>query len=135
MSFTLHERIEADSVFVADLPLCQIRLINNATYPWALLIPRQDNIKETIDLSDNDQQQLMKEIALLSKVMQKIYSPDKLNIAGLGNMVPQLHMHVIARFKEDPAWPNAIWGTGGVPYAETDITSVVQRLKDEVANA
>lgn len=129
MTFTLHSQIEADSSLITDLPLCQVRLINNATYPWVLLIPRQDNIKETIDLSDEDQHQLMKEIAQVSKVVQSLYSPDKLNVAALGNMVPQLHVHVIARFKDDPAWPSPIWGKGGQPYDEHGQQTVISKIK------
>lgn len=134
MSFTLHKQIEADSSFVTDLPLCQVRLINNAAYPWAILVPRQDNIKETIDLSEGDQQQLMIEIATLSKAMQSIYSPDKLNVAALGNMVPQLHVHVIARFKTDKAWPSPIWGKGGAPYSESAMSLTIGRIKEALNN-
>lgn len=134
MSFILHERIEADSAFVTDLELCQVRLLNNATYPWLLLIPRQNDIKETIDLSEPDQLTLMKEIGVASKIMQNLYNPDKLNVAGIGNMVPQLHMHVIARFKTDPVWPHPVWGQGGDQYTDDIMIETINTLKKAFSN-
>ncbi len=132
--FQLHERIATDSVFITDLNLCQVRLINNATYPWILLIPRQNNIKETIDLSIDDQQVLMREMAHASHAMQNLFAPDKLNIGALGNMVPQLHVHVIARFNHDPAWPNAVWGQGGKAYAEDALTATINQINEALNN-
>ncbi len=134
MTFTLHPQIDKDSDFILDLPLSQVRLINNARFPWVLLIPRQDDIKETIDLSEEDQQQLMREIAQVSKAMQSPYSPDKLNVAALGNMVPQLHVHVIARFETDDAWPGPIWGTGGDPYANLVHSDTIEKIKQAIEN-
>ena len=135
MNFILSKRIEADSAFITDLDLCQVRLINNVTFPWVILVPRQNDIKETIDLSAEDQQQLMVEIATMSKVMKAIYSPDKLNIAALGNMVPQLHVHVIARFKGDEAWPAPIWGKGGDHYDDKVMESTINKIKEALDNA
>lgn len=134
MSFTLSKRIEADSAFITDLDLCQLRLIDNVTFPWVVLIPRQDGIKETIDLSEEDQQQLMREIATVSKAMQAIYTPDKLNVAALGNMVPQLHVHVIARFEGDAVWPAPIWGHGGDPYADLVREVTINKIKEALNN-
>ena len=134
MSFSLSKRIEADSDFILDLPLSQVRLIDNVTFPWVLLIPRQNDIKETIDLSDEDQQQLMREIAQVSKAMQNAYSPDKLNVAALGNMVPQLQVHVIARFASDAAWPGPVWGNGGDPYADPIRKITIDKIKDAIEN-
>jgi diadenosine tetraphosphate (Ap4A) HIT family hydrolase len=105
-------RLEADSTFVTDLDLCQVRLSHNAAFPWILLIPKRDNVKEIIDLPNSDQQFLIQEIALASKVMQQLFSPFKLNVASLGNVVPQLHVHIIARYQTDKAWPGPVWNSG-----------------------
>ncbi len=110
--FLIDKRLISDSSLVTVLNLCQVRLHRNAAYPWVLLIPMQDNVSEIIDLSSTNQQLLLQEIAVTSKVMQKIYKPKKLNIANLGNMVPQLHVHVIARYENDGAWPNPVWNSG-----------------------
>jgi len=110
--FLIDKRLISDSSLVTVLNLCQVRLHRNAAYPWVLLIPMQDNVSEIIDLSSTNQQLLLQEICVISKIMQKIYKPKKLNIANLGNMVPQLHVHVIARYENDGAWPNPVWNSG-----------------------
>ncbi len=110
--FLIDKRLISDSSLVTVLNLCQVRLHRNAAFPWILLIPMQDNVSEIIDLSSTNQQLLLQAIAVTSKVMQKIYKPKKLNIANLGNMVPQLHVHVIARYENDGAWPNPVWNSG-----------------------
>ncbi|QCK85701.1 HIT domain-containing protein [Phreatobacter aquaticus] len=125
----LDARLAADSVPVADLALCQVRLMNDATYPWLLLIPRRPGAIEIIDLSAADRATLMNEIALVSGMIRDMTGCDKLNVAALGNMVPQLHVHVIARFQGDPAWPGPVWGK--VPpsaYAEASRDSLVAAL-------
>lgn len=106
----LDPRLKAASFPVTDLPLCHIRLHENAAFPWVLLIPQRENAIEIIDLSRDDQHQLMEEIRLASHVMQKLFTPTKLNVGNLGNIVPQLHIHMIARFTHDPAWPHPVWG-------------------------
>ena len=111
-NFTIDQRLISDSSLVTILNLCQVRLHHNAAFPWILLIPMQNNISEIIDLSSTNQQLLLQEICVISKIMQKIYKPKKLNIANLGNMVPQLHVHVIARYENDGAWPNPVWNSG-----------------------
>jgi diadenosine tetraphosphate (Ap4A) HIT family hydrolase len=110
--FILDHRLQADSTFVWDLQLSQIRLSNNASFPWMLLIPRKPNMVELLDLEFEDQIQLQNEIRQISQTMKQIFFPDKLNIASLGNIVSQLHIHIIARYKTDKAWPNPIWGCG-----------------------
>jgi diadenosine tetraphosphate (Ap4A) HIT family hydrolase len=109
---SLDPRLASDSTFVADLELCQIRLSHNAAFPWILLIPQRKEVSEIIDLNANDQKILMQEIALASEVMQSIFHPTKLNIASLGNIVSQLHIHIIARYHMDPAWPHPVWNSG-----------------------
>lgn len=107
---TLNEELAKNSRFVTDLPLCEVRIQNEARFPWILLVPKRDNIEEIIDLSVEDQEQLLKELRMASKVMQEAFDADKLNVGALGNIVRQLHVHVIARYETDLAWPNPVWG-------------------------
>ena len=109
-SFGLNVRLEGDSYFVADLPLCAVRLMKDANYPWLLLVPRKPDLVEVIDLEEEDQQQLMREIVLTSKVLRKVTDCEKLNVGALGNQVSQLHVHIIGRFRDDAAWPGPVWG-------------------------
>lgn len=109
-SFQLHPQLAADSVFLADWPLCQLRLINDQQYPWFILVPRREGARDVIDLTEAEQQQLWAESRTLSLYLRQDYQPDKLNLAALGNMVPQLHLHHIARFVQDPSWPAPVWG-------------------------
>ena len=111
LSFELNPKLVQDSAFVCELPLSQVRLSNNAAFPWIILIPQQVNLTEIIDLSMPDQMQLLKEINQASYVMRDLFSPTKLNIANLGNVVALLHIHVIARFVTDKAWPNPVWNS------------------------
>ena len=108
--FSFDPRLEDDSIPVADLPLCAVRLMRDANYPWVLMIPRQAGLVEIIDLAPEDRLQLMEEIATVSAALKQVTGCDKLNVGALGNMVPQLHVHVIARFKGDAAWPGPVWG-------------------------
>lgn len=108
--FTLHERLVADSTQVGELPLCTLLLINDANYPWLVLVPRRPEIREIYQLETTDRVQLLEESCVLSEVMDAVFTPLKMNVAALGNMVPQLHLHHIARFSDDPAWPNPVWG-------------------------
>jgi diadenosine tetraphosphate (Ap4A) HIT family hydrolase len=108
--FELDSRLHADTLFIADWPLCRVLRFNDRTYPWLILVPRRGDAKEIIDLDPADQQTLMGEIARASRAIGKALKPEKLNVAALGNMVPQLHIHVIGRFTDDPAWPRPIWG-------------------------
>ena len=110
--FEIDQRLQNDSTLVVTLNLCQVRLHHNSAFPWVMFIPMQNDVKEIIDLSEADQRLLMQEITLASKVMQKLYNPTKLNIANLGNLVPQLHIHIIARYDNDAAWPNPVWNSG-----------------------
>ncbi|PCI64335.1 MAG: diadenosine tetraphosphate hydrolase [Kordiimonadales bacterium] len=108
--FELHPQLRADTVEVCQLHLCTVLLAKDATYPWVVLVPMRFGIREVHELSAADQLLLMRETALVSAKMQSLFSADKMNIAALGNMVPQFHMHVVARFKTDAAWPAPIWG-------------------------
>jgi diadenosine tetraphosphate (Ap4A) HIT family hydrolase len=109
-SWSLHSQLAADTVPVGDLPLSRVLLANDANFPWLILVPRRPGLVELIDLEENEQVQLLGEIANAARVLKDITGCDKLNIAALGNQVPQLHVHVIARRRSDVAWPNPVWG-------------------------
>jgi diadenosine tetraphosphate (Ap4A) HIT family hydrolase len=108
--WTLDARLAADTVPVGDLPLSRLLLSNDANYPWLILVPRRAGAVELIDLAANDRAQLMDEIARVSTALRDLTACHKLNVAAIGNMVAQLHIHVIARFREDAAWPAPVWG-------------------------
>jgi diadenosine tetraphosphate (Ap4A) HIT family hydrolase len=116
--FSLDSGLEGDTLLVGELQLSHVLLMNDARYPWAILVPRRPAIREMIDLDLRDRAMLYREIDAVSEAMQRLFKPLKLNVAALGNVVPQLHVHVIARFEGDAAWPKPVWGIGErVPYA------------------
>lgn len=129
--FALHPQLEQDTFFIIDLKLCRVLLMNNSLFPWLILVPKKENMKELIDLSESDRHVLMDEISLVSEIMKSLFSPDKLNVAALGNQVPQLHIHVIARSKQDTAWPNPVWGRGTEAYNDPDL--LTEELKQKFA--
>lgn len=106
----IHPQLEADSVPVCDLGLCAIRLMTDANFPWLIMVPKRDGIREIHQLEEVDQQALMREITMVAERLEALTGAEKMNVAALGNMVPQLHVHVIARFSDDAAWPGPIWG-------------------------
>lgn len=110
MTFVLHQQLAADCLLVADLPLCRLLMMNESRYPWFILVPRRAELREMHHLDPADQQQLWAESIWLSETIEAEFHPDKLNVAALGNMVPQLHLHHIARFQDDAAWPAPVWG-------------------------
>lgn len=131
--FILHPQLEKDSELVIELTLCEVRLINDANYPWLILVPQVANISEVIDLSDAQQQQLWQESAMVNRVLKYLFTPDKLNFAALGNMVPQLHLHHIVRYQNDISWPKPIWGQ--VPseaYSDEQLGKQIDLIKSEI---
>ncbi|SJN09992.1 Diadenosine tetraphosphate (Ap4A) hydrolase and other HIT family hydrolases [Halomonas citrativorans] len=115
--FTLDQRLDTDTFPIADLPLCRVLLMNDARYPWVILVPRLNNISEVFELSETDQAQLWQEATQLGSVMKTLFEGDKLNIATLGNVVKQLHIHVVVRHQADATWPAPVWGNGSAePY-------------------
>ena len=108
--WSLHPQLAADTHAVGDLPLSRVLIIKDANYPWIILVPRHAEIREILDLAPEDQSCLMAEITRTGAALKEISGCDKLNIAALGNVVPQLHVHIIARSKSDPAWPHPVWG-------------------------
>jgi len=135
-AFALHSRLSADTAHVADLPLCAALLMNDARYPWLVLVPRRADLREIEDLSETDQHQLLREIHMASAAVRVLCAPDrpceKLNIAALGNMVPQLHIHVIARRQDDPAWPGPVWGVGPAEAYGDALEAAIARVRAEL---
>lgn len=129
--FSLNERLQADTCPVTDLGLCRVLLMNNRLWPWLILVPMRAGAVEIHRLDDADQATLMREIALASRVVERLFAPDKMNVGALGNMVPQLHVHVIGRTRGDPAWPGPVWGAGHAePYDPAAAAALAQRLAD-----
>ena len=106
--FELHPNL-AKKIFIADLPLCRVLLQDESQFPWIFLVPRLPNINRIMDLSEYDQLDLMRELDGAQKIMMKQFKPTQLNVAAIGNKIPQLHIHVIARYENDPAWPQTVW--------------------------
>ena len=126
---TIHPLLVKDCQLLGKFTLCHLLLMRDANYPWCILVPDRDDISEIHQLSESDQQQLLRESSLLSVAMQSAFSPDKLNIAALGNVVPQLHLHHIARYRTDAAWPAPVWGrVPAKPYLEYELEAVVHSL-------
>ena len=118
-----------DSHLITDLKLCSIRLIDNAKFPWIILIPKRKNINDISELNSKDQMLLMKEIVHCSKLMKKIFKTKKLNVEKIGNIVAQLHVHIIARSKKDSTWPLSVWVTKGEPYLKDALEKAIKKLK------
>ena len=134
--FALDPQLAADTTPVVDLPLCSVRLSADWTYPWLILVPRRAGCSELIDLGPDDRAILMEEIATASKVLKAMTDAHKLNVASLGNAVAQLHVHVIARFPDDPAWPGPIWGKGApLPWDRLELADFTAWLQRAFAEA
>lgn len=128
--FQLHPRLQEDCFVVGSFALSQLLMMNDSQYPWFILVPQRLDISEIYQLNDSDRQQLQQESCLLAEKIVSIYQPDKLNIAAIGNLVPQLHLHHVARFKTDKAWPTPIWGKFAPrAYAEQDALVHITRLR------
>jgi len=124
--FELHTRLAADCIRVGRLPLNLLLLMNDARYPWFILVPQRSGVTEVFQLPESDQSQLWRESACLARNLMQSFHADKINIGALGNMVPQLHIHHIARFTSDPAWPGPVWGhSEPLPYEKHSISERV----------
>ncbi len=110
MSFELHPDLKRDGILLGRFPLCLVLLINDSAYPWFVLVPERESIRDTIDLSKDDYQTLWEESKVFGSAIMKIFGGEKLNVAALGNVTPQLHIHHVVRFELDAAWPGPIWG-------------------------
>ena len=134
--WSLHPQLAADTVLVGDLALARVLLANDANYPWLILVPRMAGVTEIMDLDPNEQVQLLGEIDAAARALKSITEYEKLNIAALGNMVAQLHVHVIGRRHSDAAWPKPVWGT--VPacaYDEAPLQKLLETLRQRLAIA
>ena len=130
MSFDLHPRLAADTIPIGVLPLCRVLLMNDISFPWCILVPAREGIREIHALPAEDQLQLMQEISGVSMAMEAAFAADKMNVAALGNVVPQLHVHVIARFEADPVWPAPVWGRlPSRPYPLSDAEQQLMKLR------
>ncbi|MFC0679161.1 HIT family protein [Lysobacter korlensis] len=126
----LHPRLEADTRPVVRWPVCDVRMMEDARYPWLILVPRIADAVEIVDLSEDLQLQLARETARASRALRAVATPDKLNIGALGNVVRQLHVHVLGRFEGDPAWPGPVWGRGvAEPYTDEARSARLQALR------
>ena len=128
-AFEIDSRLSRDALHITNLPLCNVRLMNNKRFPWIILVPRVMDVSEWMQLSREQQHQLSDEIAIVSHILSAFVTPDKLNIAALGNQVSQLHVHVIARYKGDSAWPNPVWGSEAEDYSEEESRRLIYELK------
>ena len=129
MPFKIDNKFLKSSHHVTELKLCSIRLNDNSKFPWIILIPKRNKITDISDLNSKDQILLMKEIVHVSKIMKKLFKTSKLNIEKIGNMVPQLHIHIIARSKKDSSWPLSVWVVKGKNYTETALIIMMQKVR------
>lgn len=135
-SFALDPRLAADTRFVASLPLCDVRLMNDARYAWLVLVPRRAGLVEITDLSATDQALLWQEVNRAGLALRAVAPCDKLNLGALGNIVRQLHVHVVARCEGDAAWPGPVWGHGrALPHAEADLHERLAALRQALEAA
>jgi len=128
--FDLDARLQQDTLLLGDFPLSRLLLSNDSRYPWFILVPRREEVSEVFQLGAEDQHALWAETALLAEVLKDAFSADKINIATLGNVVSQLHMHVIVRYRDDDAWPAPVWGRHPAkPYEPGQLAALRDRLK------
>ena len=127
--FKIHKKFEKTTHYVTDLKLCQVRLQDNSKFPWIMLIPKRKGACQILDLNKKDQIQLLDEIQYCSKVMKKHFRCNNLNVEKVGNIVPQLHIHIVPRHKKDPTWPLSIWVIKGKPYLRNELAKILPKLK------
>jgi diadenosine tetraphosphate (Ap4A) HIT family hydrolase len=128
--FALHQRLAADTLAVANWSLSMVLLMNDSGFPWLILVPQRENVREIHELSPDDRAVLTDEIVRASKALETLHRPAKINVGALGNLVPQLHVHVIARFEDDAAWPGPVWGAVRPrPYGEDELPDILDRLR------
>ena len=127
--YRINKKFLKSSHHITELKLCSIRLHDNSKFPWIILIPKRKNINDISDLNSKDQLLLMKEIVYSSKVMKKLFKTSKLNVEKVGNLVPQLHIHIIARYKKDSSWPLSVWVVKGKTYSAKVLKDVVNKIR------
>ncbi len=128
--FELDERLKNDCRYLGQFELCQLLLMNDASYPWFILVPQRSDVSEIFHLSEQDQQQLLRESTFLAQNLDDIFGADKMNVAALGNVVSQLHVHHVVRFKSDKAWPKPVWGFADAqPYTEQQFETLFSKVE------
>ena len=133
--FVLDARLQQDTLQIGDFPLSRLMLSNDANYPWFILVPRRADISELFELDAGDQEQLWRETTFLAQLLKSVFAADKMNVATLGNVVSQLHMHVIVRQADDIAWPAPIWGRHPAqPYTAEQLAAVIERLRGKLGD-
>lgn len=127
--FSLHSQLQQDTIELAEFPLCKLLLCNDSNYPWFILVPKIADVQELYQLNWQDQQQFLNESSMLSEVLMQTFNGNKMNVAALGNVVAQLHIHHVVRFKADPCWPKPIWGQQqAVPYTTANLAALEDKL-------
>lgn len=129
MTFRINRKFLKSSHHITDLKLCSIRLHNNSKFPWLILIPQRNKITDISDLNSKDQILLMKEIVYVSKIMKKLFKTSKLNVEKIGNIVSQLHIHVVARSKKDSSWPLSVWVVKGKNYSKIALRNMEEKVR------
>ena len=129
MLFKIDKKFLKSSHHITDLQLCNIRLNDNSKFPWLILIPKRNKITDISDLNSKDQILLMKEIVYVSKIMKKLFKTSKLNVEKIGNIVPQLHIHIIARSKKDSSWPLSVWVVRGKKYSKINLENTIKKIR------
>ena len=129
MTFRINRKFLKSSHHITDLKLCSIRLYDNSKFPWLILIPKRNKITDISDLNSKDQILLMKEIVYVSKIMKKLFKTSKLNVEKIGNIVPQLHIHIIARSKKDSSWPLSVWVVKGKNYSKIALRNMEEKVR------
>ena len=129
MVFKINTKFQSSSHHIKELKLCSLRLHDNSKFPWVILIPKRKNITDITELSFKDQILILKEIIYVSKIMKKLFKTKKLNIEKIGNIVPQLHIHIIARNKKDNSWPLSVWVIKGKSYSKLALTIMIDKLR------
>ena len=130
--FTLDKKLQEDTFFVHDFKVSELLLMNNSNYPWFILVPRRPEMAEITDLSFEDQIEVLSEINIVADLLQTNFQPHKLNIANLGNVVRQLHIHVIARFQNDLVFPSPVWGSEIKPYEKKEAQALVKKIQTQI---
>ncbi|RDH84153.1 MAG: hypothetical protein DIZ78_12995 [endosymbiont of Escarpia spicata] len=133
--FLLHPQLKADTFFVAKLQLCELRLMDDSRFSWLILVPQREDIKAVHRLEENDQLTLIRESSAVSNLLTAMTTPDRINIGALGNVVSQLHWHVVARSQSDACWPGPVWGCGErIPYVVQERERLINRLQNEFSS-
>ena len=129
MPFKINNKFLKSSHHITELKLCSVRLHDNSKFPWVILIPKRNNVTDISNLNSKDQILLMKEIVYSSKLMKKLFKTTKLNVEKIGNLVPQLHIHIIARTKKDVSWPLSVWVVKGRNYSKVSLMKILKKVR------